>query len=113
MGSNSVKKVFDPGGKVILEYSPEVVAGIAKDNAFNGYGRTAWVAEDAETTEEGQNLLTALLMWSSGDVRFVNGTEMGKVDSISSYYFVPDQVSSPDYIFQPIEAMLSMGYRFS
>lgn len=109
--SSRMQKVPGAGGRTILKATSGAPACIAKYSAASNRGRSAWLA-GSQGDDDWETLLTSLVIWSSDHTRFVSGTEIGSEESTTYIYAIPGDPSSNDYVFQPMEVVLTMGYLF-
>lgn len=110
--SDDAKRMDGRYGRVILQNSLGSAASIAKDSATGSQGRTAWLSGSSQE-EDWSVYLASLVVWSSDHNRPVTGDDMSRAAATVSVYSIPDDTSRPDFMFQPIEVSLSMGYLYS
>jgi hypothetical protein len=106
------EKMPDPQGETVLKTANGHPACVAMQGVSMGLGRTAWLSGDSSSPDDWGILLESLILWSSKHARTIKDDEMGAEKAISSIYVVPDDTSLPDYMFQPMEAVLTLGYLY-
>lgn len=106
--------VKEPGidGLMILETANGRPACVAKFWASNGQGRTAWLSGDTTSLDDKDIMMVSLVLWTSEHRRVIAGTDMNVEKTIVSMYMVPNDLSRADYLFQPMEAVLTLGYLY-
>jgi hypothetical protein len=111
--TDPVRKVLGPGGFEVLRTSTGPPACIAKLSAANNKGRSAWLSDSASRGDDWSALLASLVIWSSEQRRVITDAEIGKEEATVSIYRIPLDTSRPDYMFQPTEVVLTLGYLYS
>jgi hypothetical protein len=110
--SDSVQKVSGPEGFVMLETGSGHPACIAKYPAWGGRGRSAWISQSPRQ-DDMDILLTSLILWASEQRRVLTDSDMGQEAARVSIYTMPKDTSRADYMFMPMEVVLSLGYLYS
>jgi hypothetical protein len=110
-GGEAVRKKPGPYGKTVALTSSGTPACIAKYSASSSRGRSAWLS-DSSREDDWAVLLTSLIVWSSDQTRVVSGSEMGREVASVSINVLPGDPASEDYMFQPAQAVLTMGYLY-
>jgi hypothetical protein len=106
--SDSIKKETGPYGRVMLKTSSGLPACIAKESAWESSGKTAWLSRSSG--DDWEILLTSLMIWSSEHRRTITDEGLSFETAKASMFVLPSDTSRDDYMLQPIEAVLSMGY---
>ncbi len=110
---DSAQKGPDPScGVTILRTANGYPACIAREGASGGMGKTVWVSNDMSVQDDWSILLTSLVLWSSGHERQILSSDMGVEKAAVSIYMIPrnNTQSGYNHMFQPIEAILTLGY---
>jgi hypothetical protein len=110
--SDAVQKMPDPQGMTIAKTENGRPACIANYGVSRGLGRTAWLSRESPAQNDWKTLLTSLILWSSKHTRPITGDDMNIERAVVSMYTVPGEIYRSDYMFQPLKAVLTLGYLY-
>jgi len=110
--SDPAQKMPDPQGMTVLKAANGRPACIATRGVSRGLGRTAWLSRESPAQDDWGILLASLILWSSEHTRTITDDDMSIERAAASMYMVPDDTSRADYMFQPMEAVLTLGYLY-
>jgi hypothetical protein len=99
-------------GMTILKTFNNYPACIASWGVLSGLGRTAWISGGSTSLDDKEVMVTSLVLWSSRHRRAIASTDMNVEKTVVSMYRVPGNAGQPDYMFQPMEAVLTLGYLY-
>ncbi len=110
--SEPVAKTPTAEGKAILRTGSGHPASIMKLAASSNRGRTAWLSYDTGREDDWSVFLASLVMWASEHRRVLIESDMQRISGIASMHLVPGDPASGDFIFNPVEAVLTMGHLY-
>lgn len=110
--SDRAKRLEGARGFSVLKTSNNMPACVATTSASKGKGRTVWLSYDSETSGDWEVLLTSLVLWSSEHKRLIIEKDMVRESAKVSMYLIPDDIWMQDYMFRPMEIVLTMGYLY-